>query len=64
MNSFVDVSQVDIERGKGLDFVNDLKSNEMSASDFDGVNRSSVLVIFGEIGRFWSCLCCFCQLKS
>ena len=63
-NSFVDVSQVDIERGKGLDFVNDLKSNEMSASDFDGVNPSSVQSFLGDIGWFWSHLCCFGQLKS
>ena len=46
MNSFVDVSQVDIERDEALDFVDDLESNEMSASDFDGVNPFSASVIF------------------
>ena len=40
MNSFVDVSQVDVERDEALNFVDDLESNEMSASDFDDVERS------------------------
>ena len=60
MNSFVDVSQVDIERDEALDFVDDLESNEMSASDFDDVERSwnteDVLGFqesTGALERFW-----------
>ena len=46
------MSQVDIERDEALDFVDDLESNEMSASDCDDVERSWNSHVWGKSDDF------------